>query len=67
MTKGATTGFGANDQGEGIIQRPAIWENEPLSDSQIMQLYISGSLDNAPQDYYEFILDRYVVDSYDMF
>ncbi len=58
---GNTTTYTAPNGGHAIVQRPAVWRNTALTDAQIAALHVSANLQGTPTDYYEYMLDRFVV------
>ena len=45
---------------QGCIQRPAVWRNVALSDAQIQSLHSAANLDGLVDDFYEYMLSRFV-------
>ncbi|MGI9250944.1 MAG: hypothetical protein ACR2PR_07070, partial [Pseudohongiellaceae bacterium] len=56
---GTTGAPNLNTQGVAITQRPLLWRNDPPTNSQIIGLHSAAALDASPQDYYEYMLDRF--------
>ena len=58
---GNTGGYSYFDNGQGLVQRPAVWRNNGgLTASQISDLHAAGNLTGPVTDYYEFIQENYV-------
>lgn len=43
----------------GCVQRPAVWRNTALTDSQIISLHAAANLDGTVDDFYEYMISRF--------